>query len=227
MFLVQRPFWLARQATAATRWNWMQQCGFKLSVKDIKKEMVVSTRNKLWLVKDFSLHTQGRQGSHYKVDLIPFGAGHGGGGKITERFNPDESLEGVELAVKTCRFLYESEGVIRFLDQETYEEVEVDVDLVEGGERGLKMITEDMDVVVQCLEEDPSQIVSVKLPLTAVYKIKHADPAASIVSNEGKGTRFKQAILENDVTVVVPEFVNTGELIIVTTADAKYKSRAK
>ncbi|KAI9350183.1 hypothetical protein BDR26DRAFT_578159 [Obelidium mucronatum] len=135
------------------------------------------------------MHSQGRQGSHYKVELLPFGSGVAGSssGKIVERLSPDDALEGVELLARSCRIMYESEGVIHFIDQETMEEVECTVDSLEGGETSLKMITEDMDVIIQSLEDDPSRVVSVKLPLSGVYRVQHTDPSPSMVSNEGRG----------------------------------------
>ncbi|KAJ3026692.1 UNVERIFIED_CONTAM: hypothetical protein HDU68_005232 [Siphonaria sp. JEL0065] len=225
MMVVQR---LIPRARPSKGWNYIQKCEYRLPVKEVKKGLVVFARNKLYMVYDFALHTQGRQGSHFKVELIPFGSsGNSSGGKIIERLSPDDALEGVDLTTKICRLLYETEGVVTFLDQATMEEVQCDVDTLDGGQKTLKMITEDMDVVIQTLEDDESQVVSVKLPLTGIYKVEHADPTPSIVSNEGKGTRFKQALLTNGVTVTVPEFVHTGELIVVTTTDCKYKERVK
>ncbi|KAJ3061659.1 hypothetical protein HDU98_002415 [Podochytrium sp. JEL0797] len=84
-----------------------------------------------------------------------------------------------------------------------------------------------MDIVVQCLAEEGRDVVSVKLPLTATYRVQETDPAPSMVSNEGKGTRLKSAILENGVGVTVPEFINAGELITVDLAEVKYRGRAK
>ncbi|KAJ3119823.1 hypothetical protein HK100_000145 [Physocladia obscura] len=180
----------------------MQLRGYRLSATEIKKGLVVSSKNKLWLISDFAQHTQGRYGSHYKIDLIPFGAS-ASGGKVTERYSPDDFLEGlfalnrlktdsklkpnsgVDLKARTCRLLYQSEGIIHFLDRDTMEEVECNVNVIEGKKL---MINDDMDVVVQCLdnEEDNGEVVSIRLPSSGIYKIAHAEPTPSIVSNEGK-----------------------------------------
>ncbi|KAI8617233.1 hypothetical protein BC830DRAFT_1114421 [Chytriomyces sp. MP71] len=203
---------------------------YKLSPKDLKRNVILRSKGRLWTVSDFSLHTQGRQGSHYKVELVPFGtSGAVGGGKVVERVNQDAVLEGVDLANRGARFLYQADGILYFLDLESMEEVQCEMGILNGGEKTATMITEEMDIILQCLEEDSGslEVLAVKLPLTGVYKVAQAAPAPSSVSNEGKGTRFKPATLENGVIVTVPEFVHQGERVVVTIADFKYKERAK
>ncbi|TPX75843.1 hypothetical protein CcCBS67573_g02897 [Chytriomyces confervae] len=204
---------------------------YRVGVRDIKKGMIVNTRNRLWAISDFALHTQGRQGSHIKVELVPFGGGGGGGvsggGKVVARMAPDDYFDALEIKTRACQFLYESEGLLHFLDLDSMDEISCSADLLEGGERVVKMLNDSMDISIQCVDDETAEVVSVKLPLTSVYRVAIAPPAASIITNEGKGTRFKHATLENGVNVVVPEFVMQGESIVVSLADFKYRERVK
>ncbi|KAJ3412928.1 hypothetical protein HDV05_008716 [Chytridiales sp. JEL 0842] len=189
-----------------------------VDVSNLKKGMVVQHKGKFWVVHDYSLHTQGRQGSHYKVDIRDVLKNV----KVTERFNAGSTLEVVELDDRKVQFLY-ADDKIHLLDRESMEEIEFDIDYIPGGSKAISMLTDETDIRVLFLESTP---VVVKLPQTGKFKVTYTDPPPSSVSNEGKGTLFKNAILDNGVTLTVPEFVVEGDTIIVDIADQKYVSRA-
>ncbi|KAJ3329002.1 hypothetical protein HDU76_008859, partial [Blyttiomyces sp. JEL0837] len=129
--------------------------------------------------KTKKLHSQGRQGSHYKVDFRDV-TKHG---KLTERFNAGSTLEGVDLVDRTFQFLYADDANIHLLDRETFEEIEVDIEGVEGGGKSVPLLNEEMNITVKFYDDKP---LLVKLPMTAEFKVSYTDPPASSMSNEGK-----------------------------------------
>ncbi|KAJ1547962.1 hypothetical protein HK405_004542 [Cladochytrium tenue] len=80
-------------------------------------------------------------------------------------------------------------------------------------------------VADRALSRRDGEPVRVNLPSSASFKVTYADPTPSTATNESKGTTFKSAILENGATLQVPEFVQTGDVVVVDLAEAKYRSR--
>ncbi|KAJ3119037.1 hypothetical protein HDU96_003212 [Phlyctochytrium bullatum] len=195
--------------------------GYQVNVTDIKKGQAIEHKGKLWIIQDFRLVTQGRQGSHYKLDLKDAVRE----GKITERFNQNAILEGVDLVDREFQFLYTAEGMIHLLDAETFEEQALPVDVLEGGSNALPFLTASMPLKVSFAGTKP---LLVKLPSYAVYKVVFTETAASTATNESKSkVAFKNATLENDVVLSVPEFIQMGESIVVDLVTGKYKERYK
>ncbi|KAJ3201095.1 hypothetical protein HDU67_001554 [Dinochytrium kinnereticum] len=179
---------------------------YRIPVNEVKKGQAVSHKGK------------GRQGSHYKVELREAVKG----GKLTERFNANAVLEGVDLVDKPFQFLYVDGNEIHLLDRETLEEHTLPLDALEASAHVIPLLNDEMKIKVSFHGD---KAMSVKLPLTGNYTVVYTDPPASSVSNEGKGTMFKNAVLENDFTLTVPEFVMTGDVIVVELAEGKYKER--
>ena len=53
------------------------------------------------------------------------------GSKLNERFRSADKVERVRLEQKDQQFLYESDGMLVFMDSETYEQIELPADLLE------------------------------------------------------------------------------------------------
>ncbi|KAI8855293.1 hypothetical protein BC829DRAFT_378530 [Chytridium lagenaria] len=131
-------------------------------------------------------------------------------GKLTERFNANAVLEGVDLVDKPFQFLY------------TLEEHAMSLDALEATKDIVPLINDEMNIKVSFQGDKP---IMIKLPTTGTFKVVYTDPPASTVTNEGKGTMFKSATLENDFLVTVPEFVQSGDTIVLDLVDGKYKER--
>ncbi|KAJ1553642.1 hypothetical protein HK405_007329, partial [Cladochytrium tenue] len=113
---------VARIAAAVTQS--LQFREYRVAINEIKKGQLIVHKDRVWVVADYSQHTQGRQGSHYKLDLRDLARGT----KIVERFNAGSLLEGVDLHPRSCQFLYadDQDGTLHFLDRETMEEIQTD-----------------------------------------------------------------------------------------------------
>jgi elongation factor P len=67
------------------------------------------------------------------------------------------------------------------------------------------------------------EILTITLPDTIAINVKETEMAAK---NSGATARMKKAILENNVSIDVPEFIKQGEKILVRTSDKTYVGRA-
>ena len=103
------------------------------------------------------------------------------------------------------------------MDAESYEQVEIDADLL--GDRR-PFLQDGMTATVQYVGEEA---LSVRIPQKVTCKVQETEP----VMNGATATKTnKPAILDNGVRVMVPPFVGPDEMIIVNTETMEYSERA-
>ena len=139
------------------------------------------------------------------------------GSKLNERFRSADKVEKVRLEQKDQQFLYESDGMLVFMDTETYEQIELPADLL--GERR-PFLQDGMTIVVEMHEEEA---LHAKIPQKVICKIAETEP---VVKGQTAANSFKPAILENGVKIMVPPFVGQDESIVVNTDSMEYSERA-
>jgi len=147
------------------------------------------------------------------------------GQKSNERFKSSDSLEVLALADASYQYLYSDAGRIHLLHGETFEEIELDETVCEGGSKAVAMLQDGMPIAVSFLTtpQTGTQPITFKLPANYEYTVQ------SVIERTGqaaKGTVYKQATLTNGAKVQVPEFISEGEKIIVDINDMNYMKRA-
>lgn len=104
--------------------------------------------------------------------------------------------------------------MIHLMEDETMDQIEVPMTLID--EQQARWLQDGMQLKVSTLEGQP---FSVTLPMRATLQVREAPVAKS-------GENLKLATLENGVKIRVPTYIETGELITVTTADGAFHSRS-
>lgn len=138
-------------------------------------------------------------------------------GKVVEySFKSGERIETADIAKQKAQFLYKDQSGTHFLDQTTYETVDLPKDLTENIEGYLK---ESMEVEIIKFENRP---ISVELPIKIALKVISTPPGIRGDTATG-GT--KPATLETGLVVNVPLFVKEGETIRVNTETGEYVER--
>jgi elongation factor P len=121
------------------------------------------------------------------------------------------------LSRRTIQYLYEQGDMLVFMDNESYEQIELPKDFV--GERAA-FLQDGMVVTVESYEEKP---LGVSLPDTVVLEVTEAD---AVVKGQTASSSYKPAVMENGLKVMVPPFIAAGEKIIVDTSEVTYVRRA-
>ncbi len=116
------------------------------------------------------------------------------------------------------QYLYEDGESMVFMDNETYEQVEIPTSRLEW-ER--KFIKENDNVNITSYE---GEIIGVSLPDKVTLQITECEPA---VKGDTATNAMKNATLETGLQVKVPLFIAEGENIVINTSDGKYSGRAK
>jgi elongation factor P len=139
------------------------------------------------------------------------------GRKLNERFRSEDKVERVRLDQKDQQFLYETDGKLVFMDNETYEQTELDADLL-GDRRPFLQ-----DGMIATIEYFGEEALTVSLPQKVTCRVVETEP---VVKGQTAANSFKPAILDNGVRVMIPPFVGTDELIVVNTELFEYTERA-
>jgi elongation factor P len=186
----------------------------KINANELRAGNVMEFRGKLWAVAKAQHITPGKGGAFVQVELKDVR----GGTKLNERFRSGETVERVRIDDHDYQFLFGDEHTLTFMDEQTFEQISVDRELI-GESAGF--LQDGMKVIISSYEGTP---VGVELPQTVTLEIVEADP---VVKGQTASSSYKPAKLENGMRVMVPPHVGAGTRIVVNTADGSYVERAK
>ncbi len=187
----------------------------KIQGNSIRPGNVIEHQGRLWRAVKIQ-HTQpGKGGAYLQVELKDIRDGT----KLNERFRSSENVERVRLDQKPYQFLYADGFAYTFMDNDSYEQVTIDQDVI--GEDQAKFLQDGMVVTIESYEESP---IGVQLPDTVVLQISEADP---VVKGQTASSSYKPAVLENGARIMVPPHIEAGTRVVVNTADGSYVERAK
>lgn len=186
----------------------------KVNGNTIKPGNVIEHQKRLWVATKTMAVKPGKGGAFNQVELKDIQSGT----KLNERFRADEQIERVRLDESPYQYLFMDGDDVTLMHTESYEQVNVPGDMI--GEP-IDFLQDGMVVTVTSYEE---KIISVTLPDTIVMEVVEADP---VVKGQTAASSYKPGKLENGRRVLVPPFLESGEKIVVNTADGTYVERAK
>ena len=186
----------------------------KINAIDIKPGNVLDHGGKLWLVMKREFVQPGKGGAFAQVEMRDLRAGN----KTIERFRTQETVERVQLDEKEMQFLYFEGSQATFMDNESFEQIAVDREMI--GEPA-DFLRDGMVCTVRLYE---GAALSVELPQTVAMLLVEADP---VVKGQTASSSYKPGKLENGRRVMIPPHVEAGTRIVVNTSDGTYVERAK
>lgn len=185
----------------------------KINGNEIRPGNVLEHNDGLWAAVKVDHVKPGKGGAFAQVELRNLR----NGSKLNERFRSADKVEKVRLEQKDQQFLYENDGMLVFMDTETYEQVELPVEIL-GDSR--PFLQDGMTIVVEFHE---AEALSARVPQKVTCKIVETEP---VVKGQTAANSFKPAVLDNGVKVMVPPFFGQDELIVVNTETMEYSERA-
>ena len=185
----------------------------KINGNEIRPGNVLEHNDALWTAVKVDHVKPGKGGAFAQVELRNLR----NGSKLNERFRSADKVERVRLEQKDQQFLYESDGMLVFMNTETYEQVELPSEIL--GDRR-PFLQDGMTIVVEFHEEEA---LNATVPQKVTCKIVETEP---VVKGQTAANSFKPATLDNGVKVMVPPFVGQDEDIVVNTETMEYAERA-
>ncbi len=139
-------------------------------------------------------------------------------GSVTEiSRNSGYAIENIRLDKKSMQYSYDSGDFLVFMDQETYEQVEISKSRLEWESQFLKG-----EEIVDITSYE-GEVLDITLPAKVALKIVECEPA---VRGDTVNKAMKDAKLETGLKVRVPLFIEEGEEVLVRTDNGQYDGRA-
>ncbi|SOH92304.1 elongation factor P [Monaibacterium marinum] len=185
----------------------------KINGNEIRPGYTLEHNGGLWVAVKVGHVKPGKGGAFAQVEMKNLR----NGSKLNERFRSADKVERVRLEQKDQQFLYETDGMLVFMDNETFEQIEISAEIL--GERR-PFLQDGMTIKVEYHEAEP---LNASLPERVTCTIVETEP---VVKGQTAANSFKPAVLDNGVRVMVPPFVAQDEAIVVSTETMEYVERA-
>ncbi|PTJ57339.1 elongation factor P [Mammaliicoccus sciuri] len=183
-----------------------------ISVNDFKTGLTIKVDNGIWKVMDFQHVKPGKGAAFVRSKLRNLRTG-----AIQEKtFRAGEKVEKAQIDNRRMQYLYANGDSHVFMDNETYDQLELPGDKLEYE---LKFIKENMEVQIQSYE---GETIGIELPNTVTLQITETEPG---IKGDTATGATKQATVETGYSLNVPLFVNEGDLLVINTTDGSYVSR--
>ncbi|SFR57037.1 elongation factor P [Litoreibacter janthinus] len=185
----------------------------KINGNEIRGGNVLEHNGGLWVAVKVDHVKPGKGGAFAQVEMKNLR----NGSKLNERFRSADKVERVRLEQKDQQFLYETDGMLTFMDTESYEQIELPADLL-GDRRPFLQ-----DGMIAVVEFHNDEALNASLPQKVTCKVVETEP---VIKGQTASKSFKPAVLDNGVRIMVPPFVGVDEDIIVDTESMEYSERA-
>ncbi|OLO42853.1 elongation factor P [Alkalihalophilus pseudofirmus] len=184
-----------------------------ISVNDLRTGLTIEVDNGIWQVLEFQHVKPGKGAAFVRTKLRNIRTG----GIQEKTFRAGEKVAKAHIENRKMQYLYASGDTHTFMDNESYEQLELPSSQIE---RELKFLKENMEVHIMTYQQE---ILGVEVPNTVVLEVTETEPGIKGDTASG-GT--KPATLETGLIVQVPFFINQGDVLIIDTRNGDYVSRA-
>lgn len=184
-----------------------------LSVTDLRSGKVFEDKGEYFLVLSYEHIKIARGSGTVKVKVRNLSTG----ATIEKSFITGAKVEEANLDRKKVQYLY-SDSQVHVMDMQSFEQSAIDKKMVTDVAKFLK---EGMEIELFSVEDKP---LYVQIPNIVSYKVTQTGGSTR---GNTVGASQKDAVLENGLTVKVPLFIKTDELIRVDTRSGEYVERAR
>ena len=185
------------------------------NTSDISRGLIIKLDGSLYSVVEFGENKTARAAAKVWAKL----KGVDNNRTIEKTWNSGDTIYPVRVERKDYQFLYKDDMGYNFMDNETFEQVIVNESLVDAPQ-----FLKDGQEVTILFNTDTELPMSVELPDKIVTRITYSEPG---MRGDTATRTLKAATIETGATVMVPLFVNEGDVIRVNTKTGDYLERVK
>ncbi len=186
------------------------------TTSDIRKGLTILHNGKLYKIVYF-LHVKPGKGNAFvrtKLKAIPEG------NVIEYTFPAGHKIEIARVERRPHQYLYKDDMGYHFMNMNTFEEVILQEDMIEG----VEFIKDGQEVEI-LFHADTETPLTCELPSGVVLEVTYTEPG--VKGDTASSTSLKPATLETGAEVKVPLFIKTGDKIKVDPIEGKYIERVK
>ncbi|MGH7237720.1 MAG: elongation factor P [Candidatus Saccharimonadales bacterium] len=185
-----------------------------LSITDLKKGTIFQSDGVPYRVVDYSQKVMGRGGSIVNVRIKSLLDGR----VLEKTFKGNEQLQPADVITQNVQYLYSDGAKFYFMDEQTFEQFELIASII-GDQTGYLKEGDRVQALVY-----NGNVISVELPKSILLKVTYAE---DVVRGDTTSSVMKDAKLETGLTIKVPAFVKTGDVVKVDSRTGDYLERAR
>ena len=183
-----------------------------ISAGDFKNGVTVEIDGNIYQILEFQHVKPGKGAAFVRTKLKNIISG----GVVEKTFRPIEKFPKAHIDRKDMQYLYRDGDLFNFMDVETYDQIALNEDVVGDS---LKFVKEN-EVVKICSHN--GNVFSVEPPLFVELAITETEPGFKGDTAQGA---TKPATVETGAIVMVPLFVEQGDVLKIDTRSGEYLSR--
>jgi elongation factor P len=179
---------------------------------ELKRGITIELDGQLYQVLDYQHIKMGRGSAQVRLKLRDIRAGH-----TTERsFQASETFTRAFLERRPAQYLYNDGSLYHFMDTKSFEQIPIDKSMLGDALNYLK------DGASLEILTHKGKSMGIQLPVSVELKVVETGPC---FKGDTASAGTKPAKLETDITIKVPFFINTGDIIKVDTRSGEYLER--
>ena len=186
-----------------------------INAQDIKNGTCIRLDGKLYYCIEFLHVKPGKGNTFMRTKLKEVVSGR----VLDRRVNIGEKLEDVRVERRPFQFSYNEGDHYHFLNQETWDDVTIDKDLITG----VDFLKEGM-VIEVVSDASTETVLFAELPVKVELQVTYTEPG---IKGDTATNTLKPATVETGAEVRVPLFINTGETIRIDTRTGEYMERVR
>jgi len=180
---------------------------------ELRKGITIELDGTLYQVLDYQHIKMGRGSAQVRLKLRDIQGGH----TIERTFQASEKFTRARLDFRKMQYLYNDGNLYYFMDEENFEQIPLTANQIGDVINYLK---EGMSLEVSSYK---GELIGVELPIAVELQVVETGPG---FKGDTATAGTKPAELETGITIQVPLFINTGDVIRVDTRTGSYLERA-
>ena len=185
-----------------------------INATQVRKGMIIKLNDKLYRIEDMKHITPGKGNAVVQTKIRDLN-------DLTirdYRFRSVDKVEKVSLESKELSFSYKDRDQYVFIDNETYDQINLDSEFL--GDM-VYYLDEEVEYILNSFEGKP---MSITPPMTMEFEVVEAEQSIKGATVQAS---YKPAVLSNKMKIMVPAFIDIGDVIKVDTRDGSYLERVK
>lgn len=185
------------------------------NTSDITRGMIIKVDGSLYKIVEFGENKTARAAAKVWAKL----KGVDNNRSVEQTWNSGETIYPIRVERKEFQFLYKDDTGYNFMNNETFEQLVVQEALIDAPQ-----FLKDGGEVSILINTETDLPMTVELPDKIVMLVTYSEPG---MKGDTATRTLKAATIETGATVMVPLFVNEGELIRINTKTGDYVERVK
>lgn len=182
---------------------------------DIRNGLVLNFNNDLFQITEFQHVKPGKGAAFVRTKLKSLTTGR----VIDNTFNSGVTIYPIRVERRKFQYLYKDETGFNFMDQESFDQINLDENLVEGAD--LMKEGQEVEVLINAESDTP---LSCELPPFVELEVTYAEPG---LKGDTANSPKKRVEVESGAKIMVPLFIESGQKIRVDTRTRDYVERVK